>query len=829
MLGSDFEKTGRIDMDFSSMLRFEECMQYFDLWLNKKMDGKIGSLKIKKITGNKNYVEWISDKKKTNGIIIDNPARFNSSNAVGIFFLDGQKHTVQIKQAIKDIEGENGPTEEMLKTRYKEAISALEQNKPTQFKAIDLEKQTKESEEANAKKFYEDSKADYLSRLKSVAVAQYSFLLAKAMKDTVYHFGQKAQHIQDTRYIKKKNFTINQDVEDIYIMPKEKVPTLELMRKFVKSDHFKIPNNEYSFNKNDVLKLFDSFNLRDYFHDSDLKDGIPIFPSRNRDGVIVNIQKNLNTPIVNRDGSTTDKLFLPNAPTDDSCYIFNYHKKLENNPSYQPKTILINEGWATGRTINPLVEKDPLTLNVVAWSAVQVEKTLKNYLERYPQALIILVSDNDCKSFFKMNTKEGDQAKLDRVINTGLITSLRAYNNNIEDQHRIGVIIPRINYKKLTNDKILSDFNDIENSYGQDVVKNEITSELTKLYERKANQINEADRIVKLYNQQAQYFSNKYGLSVNGIDLDANLGAVKITPQETERQEVVSLNKQSENQNNQPNDKVQTYSSGFFDVPINENIKSAVDREIERSISVVVDHNPAPVSNIPLSHEDIQQLTATNHIAPHNNAPSNQPLLDPAIFTLVLHQNILISQFSDIGKNQSKDDMMNALDRNIESMNNTLRTLNILIDESMLKHVPKTLDKYIEKYKDQPFLSDLVEIRSFANEQFIQKSALDIAKLQDFHKTTTEIFIDAHKENGLDGEVVKKMGMAAISKKPIEEKRVFFKHFIQALDALNVDNSKWLSEVMETLNKSVGMAQDRQRVKNHESNKPSYNSSYDYD
>lgn len=790
---------------FSSMLRFNECLQYFDEWLSQKLNGASGSLKIKKTTGNKNYMEWqysngTKKLQKTNAIIIDNQADFNSSNAVAIFFKSGEKITLNINTAIKDLEGEDGPIQQMMNSRYRDAKIALENNQSynNNQTAVTINSAQKNNDDEAAK--YISDKDEYLERLQGTAIAQYMYLLSKSMKNPAYHFGQKVQTIDQAPYIKKKGMTINQEVEDIYITPRDKLPTRKLMRAFIQSDHFQMPNNPYGFTKQDALSRFDDnsrFDFNEYFYRNEIEDGILIAPSRDTDGVIVNLQKILTTPIPKGNGKSIDKMFLANSLTVDSAYIFDFHKKVHNNPNFNPKTIIINEGWATGRCNNHNVQNDPDVLNVVAWSASRVPKITEAYLKIYPNSQIILASDNDWKSFQKAIEKKGDQNLLDTVKNTGLLTSIQTYNLYAEDQHRIGVLIPPINFKSSSKNSA-SDFDDIRLHSGLESSTAAFASELEKLYERKKNLVDESVRIQKIYNEQAQYFASLYDITLKGISLTGEK-TLDITPKSQQANQDIDLNHQNNSNHIKPAPPARPYVAGLFDVEITDDVKTAVDLKIEESISVLFDKKTPMAAVAKIQPEHISELVQNNTIEPVTNAPAQQPMIDPADFTLILCQNILINQFAELKKHNNKEDMIHSLEDNVNSMDNTLRTLNILMDQKMIKHVPETLDKFIEKYKDEPFVSQLKHIRNFASDQFIQKEHLDRQKLQSFHQSLTSIYTQQHKDIGFDQDVVSKIAETAITNKPIEEKRIFYRHFIQALENLTPDNAKWIHDVSLTL------------------------------
>lgn len=812
---------GGLNPDFTTMLRFDECVGILDQWLNEKLGGEPGSLKLKSSKGNKHNVEWRSNKTKNNGYIIDNPLSNGYSNAVGIFYIGGQQHKTNVMGAIKDLEGENGPISEMIKERY------IEQQKNEGVNYKEIPKQTPEEIEAALQRQKDrelaDTRIDLLSRMPGVAVAQYAYLAAKAQVDPAFHYGQGVQAIDDHPYMRKKGFQIDQQEDDIYIISKMS-PTNEQMINFINTDHFIVPKNEFGIDKKEIINLINdpkfNFSYNKYILTNDIKTGIGIATSRDPDGVITNLQKFLIDKIKAKGGSV-DKIFLPDAIVSGSAHIFNHAEKTD--PNYNPKNIFIHEGWATGKTTLKAVKNDPDSMVLVAWNAGQIKNIVDVYLKKYPEANIIEVADNDCKSFFNMNKKS--EQDLERVKNTGLQAALEAYALNKEDQHRIGILVPRINYKTYSADKDLSDFNDIEMKFGQNKAIEELGIELTKLYERKQAKIPESDRIVKLYNEQAQHYSDKYGLEVRGIDNEGSLTTVKITPKNppAPKEPEITIEVATPEPTkavDAPEELAMPYQqdgdiSSFFNKPINNAIKSDFDKKMEEGIGLLVGSKP-PVS------EQLQQnilepspkdIVTNNYNPKLEDAPAIQPIVDPADFTLMLYQNSLIMQYAEIANKPNKEQMMEALDSNVHSMSSALRALNVLLDSTTLPHVSATIDKVMDGYQDKPFYQDLVQIKDFANEQFIQKNAVDMNELKAFHKNVSDIYLCNNRENGFDSEVTAKMVESAISRKPIEEKREFYREFVNSLRNLEGD-SQWLKDVSSTLQTSYSHAVNKSEQAN---------------
>lgn len=836
---------GGLNPDFSTMLTFDECVNIFDQWLEKEHGGVPNSLKIKTRSGAKHTVEWRSGTSKYNGYITDNIVDFGYSNPVGIFYKGSTPHKTNVMGAIVDLEGgKDGPMMQSIKERYAERKS-IEEAKHNKLPEQSAEEKA-QKEAARKARELESNRLDLINRLPGAFVAQYAYLASVQHADPAYHQGQKVQSVEQQPYIKKKGFEINQAADDFYILSKH-VPTNEQLEAFIKSDVCKLPRNELGVTKEDVLqKIKDpefGFSYNKYLTKHNIDSGIGIIPSRDPDGVVTNLQRFLNEPLVN-DGKKVDKIFLPEAIVVGSAYVFNHQEKL--NESYKPKNIIINEGWATGRTVNEAVDNDKDTMVIVAWNAGQVKNIAETYLKLHPEANLTIAADNDCKSFYYMNEKETAQDLL-KVKNTGLQVALETYAAFPEEQHRIGIILPRINYEKYNAQKGLSDFNDIHLHYGINAAHDELNGELERLRVRKEAGISEAPRIVKMYNAQAQFYSNLYNVEVRGLEADGSLNNLMIKPvenappsnnqsleQKTDSQPVTDKKETSINAvnndssfNNDDDDNellmphLQSDVSGFFNQPINNSLKTDFDKRYEESIGSVFSGSRS-ASEV-LAQDANKEPTPKDMVvfASNEKAPDVQPMINPADFTLMLYQRGLMEQYTEVITQPTKDKMMESLQNNVYSMGGLVRTINILLDDTMRPHVTKSIDKVLDGYQDKPFYQDLVQIKSFANEQFIQKNLVDQEALKSFHKDmVTTLLKGVHAEHGFDRDVVAKMSESAISRKPVEEKREFYRQFVDSLKNLNED-STWVKQVSQTLEGAYKMAQHKasdNEVKHEQSN-----------
>ena len=805
---------GGLNPDFTTMLTFDECVNIFDQWLEKKHNGEPNSLKIKTRSGAKNTVEWRSGKSKYNGYITDNIVEYGYSNPVGIFYKGSTPFKTNVMGAIKELEGDNGPIMRSIQERYAErkAKDEVSYNKLPEQSAEEKAKK----EEARKLREYESNRLDLINRLPGAFVAQYAYLSSVKHADPAFHMGQTVQSVDQHPYVKKKGFEIDQASDDFYILSKH-VPTNTQLENFIKSDLCRMPRNDFGITKEDVLSKIKEpdfgFSYNKYLSKHNVESGIGIIPSRDPDGVITNLQRYLNEPIIN-DGKKIDKIFLPDAIVVGSAYIFNYKEKLDS--SYKPKNIIITEGWATGRTINDPLKNDKDTMIIVSWNAGQVKNITDTYLKVHPDANITIAADNDCKSFYYLNEKKDEQDIL-KVKNTGLQVALETYASFPKDQNRIGIIFPRINYEKYNAEKGLSDFNDIHIHYGINAAQKEINSELERLRLRKEAGISEVPRVLNMYNAQAQFYSNLYNVEVRGLDANGSINSVLIKPIENLNQ---AVSQKLENQTptpeatnappNEDNDlsmpHLQTDISGFFNQPINNSLKSDFDKKMEESIGYMVGGNSAKEK---LAQEADKEPTPKDMIVFASNdvkAPNIQPIVNPADFTLMLYQRGLMEQFTEVINQPNKDKMIESLQNNVYSMGGLVRTITVLLDDTMRPHVAATIDKVLDGYQDKPFYKDLVQIKSFASEQLIQKSLIDQEAAKSFHKDLVSTLLSGiHAEKGFDNEVISQMSASAISKRSIDDKRLFYKEFVNSLRSLD-ENSKWVSIASNALKETYEMA-----------------------
>ena len=227
---------------------------------------------------------------------------------------------------------------------------------------------------------------------------------------------------------------------------------------------------------------------------------------------------------------------------------------------------------------------------------------------------------------------------------------------------------------------------------------------------------------------------------------------------------------------------------------------------MEESIGYMVGGNSAKEK---LAQEADKEPTPKDMIVFASNdvkAPNIQPIVNPADFTLMLYQRGLMEQFTEVINQPNKDKMIESLQNNVYSMGGLVRTITVLLDDTMRPHVAATIDKVLDGYQDKPFYKDLVQIKSFASEQLIQKSLIDQEAAKSFHKDLVSTLLSGiHAEKGFDNEVISQMSASAISKRSIDDKRLFYKEFVNSLRSLD-ENSKWVSIASKTLKETYEMA-----------------------
>lgn len=822
-----YQKKG-LNLDYNTMLTYDDAIEIFSQWLSKKHNVKPDSLKVKA----KGRAEFYIGKVKGNGYVTDNELPLGYSNPVGIFYIGSSQVRTNVMGAVADLEGDSGYWRDLIKERF-QAHQASKEIKPApKLSPEEKAKQEAEHDELEKIREFEREKEDYKTRLAGLATAQFAFQAARLTTDPIYHDGQKIKTVDEHPYTIKKQFEIDQTKEDVFIISNE-IPDANRLKSFVNSKYFVMPKNPFGYTKEDVIKAIDTpdpdtnrpYSYNKFFYKSEIKDGIAILPSRDTDGVVTSIQKILLEKPVKEDGSVgVDKLFIAASPSKQSTYIFDYNEKGHNTNF---KTILINEGWATGRTVNSIVKDDPNTLNVVAWSASQLKGTTEAFLKKYPDAQVILVADNDIKSFALMDKKTPE--KLALVKNTGLSAATEAYASNLDNQHRIGIIYPKINYKNYDLDKKLTDFNDIELNYGKEELVKALQKELDLLELRKLNNESEATRIVNAYNKQAQFFSNQFGLTVNSLELDGTLKPEGIKPENSAAnapnlsQEQSLANNQVthtpspenantaptiENTNEAPIVEIEVDFDSFFDVPVNDAVKTDFDRKLEDGLNAMFTNKPnTATSELPKenSPEDLVVLPMNSNIANAPKGPNEQPIIDPAAFSLAVYNNALIMQYAEIANLDNKDQMLEKLSNNTHSMSESLRAISIMIDPDMSQHFQATLDKYLPQYKDTPTYDDLMKIKELSSDTLLQRHLIDKNQVIEFNQSLMEMYHKTRKDNGFDVDVTTQMVKSAVARKPIEEKREMFKHFIDNIKNINGDPT-WIKEVRATLESSASKA-----------------------
>ena len=777
--------------EFKLSWSLQEQMSYIEGWLVDNAKCVPGSLKIKSAKGDANTVElrvYNGDKvEKTNGMIYANPHTY----AVGVFWVGSEKFNVSTMTAIHDLPGGKDPE---ANPDLKRAYADIKNDDSYAKKRERDPEQDKRLKEERDREADIQERKNFINNLPSVAVAQFAYLAAKNNADPIHHEGQLVKTVQQHPYIQRKGFEINEQ-DDVHILTKHN-PSKEMMIKFIESASFTMPKNKWGVTKDDAIKAINdpaaNFKFSNSFHQKDVSTGALIIPSRDMDGTITCLQR----IAIERDERGVDKRFQANANTTGTSYIFDAKNKLADG--YQPKNIIIAEGWATGRTIKDSVANDPNTMVVVAWSANQMAAVTENYLKKYQDAQIIIAADNDYKSFARMNLKDADKVHL--VKNTGLMVAVDTLHKNRADSDRIGVIIPRINYKNYDPNDILCDFNDIANKYGDVAVQKAIATEIEAYTARKEVGVDESVRVVSMYNQQAQHYSNLYQLEVKSLGHDGSLIEGGIKPMALDAELTASSVQVATTDS--PYAKSIDDLEALFAVSTSD-VRTELDIKLE-NLAAISAEQAAPADAVTNKNVFVDTMTT-----PTNNAPSEQPIGSAADITLMLLHSSITQQFLDLGAYDTKQEMMQHIENNSSAMNNFSKVVSILMDKDMGVHVADTINKVIDSYEGASFYKDLVNIRDHSNDQFIDYTIRNTDMAKELQQTLAESQILHLSDLGVDvdKEVADKLLSSDIADQPIETKREVYKCFMDSLKSLNEDNSGWVKDVSQHI--EAGLANSK--------------------
>lgn len=789
---------------YTSMLTLDECSEVFSHWIQDKL-GATTKLTIKKVGTSKAKAEFKVGKTVCTATITMNYNELGYCDAVMHAYHKGHADPVHIKRAIENYGGTTRDTNPWIQRSFErwKALQGnnLSKNRTSVAAAPKAEDLIASNEKAAAEAQYKHEKRDYLDRLPGAAVAQYIYKAAKALQDQAYHQNQVVKTPLQHKYVIKKGF---EQPNDFLIMPNH-MPTNNQIMKFIESDKFDMPENPYGFTAKDVLDYIknppapidpnapaiEPFDTKNYINEKDIAHGVGIMPSMDFNGVITNIQKYLVEPLPNG----TDKIFSKEAIVRDSYYIFDHENKLKDD--YKPKNVVITEGWATGVSLNDVFnsKNNDNSLVVVAWNAGQIKHAVKNSAERYPGASLIIATDNDVKSFYYANECSAKDLKL--VRNTGLQVAIDSCNLHPELAHRLSVIVPSINHAALIGSSYPSDFNDIDSMYGREHLERNISQEINAALQRRRDGIDEIPRLVDMYNAQVKFFSEHLNLPLNMILPTGELNKEAYIPSATLAAQNEAVLKAEMDEDNLINQMADSATAGFFDVEVNDEIKTDFDRKMELSARVL--------GGKPNLEPEVTNLVA-NTLAPTVDAPAEQPIIDPATFTAVLYQSHLFNSFNKLQELDNKQEMLQALEAQPMSMDAATKVMQAMFDTTINPHLPNMIGNVLDDYKNQPFYRDLAEIKALMDDNYLQLNEESVKTMQETQRMIVNSFVAQNQHRGLDDEVAEKLVAQEISHQPIESKRVLYAELRDTMKNLNSSDEAWLHSIKETLLESKSAA-----------------------
>lgn len=779
---------------YVSLLTLEECRMVFDKWISNNLNATT-PLVVTSTSTNSVKATFKVGTEHCTATIRPNYNEFGYCDAVLMAYYKGHATPTHIKTAIEDIGGTRRESNEWIALSYERWKSIQKNLEPIeqtvkQRSPAEIEAEQKANEELIKQAEFETNKSEYLERLPGAAVAQYTYLAANALQDPIHHEKQMVKTPEKHPYNIRKGFGAP---EDFLIMPNH-VPKTSQIITFLESDKFSMPKNEYGFTKDDIIKRIKdpatNFKISDYITDHDVKNGVGLLPSMDINGTITNVQKFLIKPM--RDG--VDKIFMKLAVARDSFYVFGHKEKLGTD--YQPKNIIITEGWATGRSIEKKFNsKVDNAMVVIAWNAGQLRNSVETFAKHYPQSNIIIAADNDVKAFANANEKTG--VDLDLVKNTGIKCAIEAYAANPEVQNRLSVITPYVDFINFNKKAGISDFNDIDKVFGPEKFNENIALELRLAAQRRKNGVPETAHLVDLYNTQAKHFAELHGITLKGITPDGSLEEVKFIPEAVIQKQKEAELQAEQSIENAIESMITPIEDDFFRVEINDEIKTDFDRKLEESARII---NQGRIERIEVNN------TVTNTLAPTIDAPKEQPVVDPVALTAVLYQSHLFNEFSQLNSSNSKTEMLQMLEQEPHTLSGASKIMQAMFDPTISEHIPGMIDKVIDQYKETPFYNDLNEIKGLISDDYIVLSSESLQFLKDTQREVSNQFIMEYQHIGLDEEVAHKLLSQEISEKPIEMKREFFRELRDTLSTLGPSDQEWLQDVKNMLLESKSIA-----------------------
>lgn len=649
---------------------------------------------------------------------------------------------------------------------------------------------------------------NYLNALVGTTFSQYVHLASKAQQHPSFHQFQRVKTPEKHPYIIKKQLEVNDRTGFLIVTPN--LPSLNQLIKFAESDKFSMPKNEYAATSKDLVEKLKSlggeYKTNTYIHEHNVREGIGIIESHDINGTVLSLQR-----ILTKKFDGKDKYALTGTLTEGAMRCFDYENKIRN-PNYQPNHIVINEGWASGETIDMAMHQDPQTMVVIAWSANQIAKVTELLGDKYPKAHITLAADNDIKSFVEANEKEPENHHL--VKNTGIEAVISTYLTS-KHANRISIITPPLPVSYEKNN--ISDFDDIRVNYGFDKVVEVLNKQFAAAADRAKAGVNEAEHYIKYYNEQAKHFANKHGITLNGIGKE--LGdiqftgepaqpaheaiaeaktEVKQTPQNTAASQPAQAAPQSEIALDTEPEPAMAYLSfeGLMRVDsINPRVKTDFDHQTELQAELLCLANQG------------KQPGITQEMQIQSSEPREIPFINPAVMTALLYESHLNTRISAYVDNAlDRDEIVNALKQQPIEQDKASRLISAIIDPVMGEHVPKELEKVIHQYSNSTFYQDLKDIQQVISENHVYAAGEAHHFIKEAQQNVATQMISTHYDKGVDDELTQEIISKDILNQDLPVKQTFFKELRSCLRSLGETDEKWISQVKETLYESQHLA-----------------------
>lgn len=240
-------------------------------------------------------------------------------------------------------------------------------------------------------------------------------------------------------------------IKEIIIKNEQNAEALKLQEQVKKAQILRDKFN--SIDKNAILehpyikaKGLEPTDFKGCLYDKDGTISDSLFLDKNKDRKLA--PNSMIVPLVNSQGQITaaqrisekgEKVFL-SGKIQGSFFPVGGYEKLK-----EAKTILIAEGIATAASIAKSVDKDVAV--VACMTAINIESTTRELINKFPNAAFGICADNDIKS-----------AGLEK-INAGINYAERTCKYLENERSELTVIKPPLTKKQLTQEK-LTDFND---------------------------------------------------------------------------------------------------------------------------------------------------------------------------------------------------------------------------------------------------------------------------------------------------------------------------------------------------------------------------------